>query len=68
MKWLNHNIKKQVMKNSKRIRVKVRNAKRAALADMENALIVGQDMLTEMLNDGLFSSKKLEFHFNEISE
>lgn len=56
------------MKKSKRIRVKVRKAKRAALADMEKALTLGQEVLSEMLNEGLFVSKPMDLQFNEYPE
>tara|TARA_B100000683_G_scaffold276794_2_gene332142 strand:+ start:2614 stop:2790 length:177 start_codon:yes stop_codon:yes gene_type:complete len=43
------------MKKSKRIRVKIRKAKRAALADMENTMSLGKDVLYDMLNEGLYN-------------
>jgi hypothetical protein len=44
------------MKKAKRIRVKIRRAKRTALADMEKAMSLGKEVLNEMLNDGLYNS------------
>lgn len=53
------------MKKAKRIRVKVRKAKRAAIADMEKVLTIGQESILEMLNDS-FSTPN--FQINEHSE
>ena len=43
------------MKKAKRIRVKIRKAKRIALADMEKVMSLGKEVLSEMLN---FNPKK----------
>lgn len=48
------------MKKSKRIRVKIRKTKRAAIADMENALSVGSEVLHEMLSDNKFNNQSIE--------
>ena len=57
------------MKKSKRIRVKLRNAKRMALADMEKAMSLGNEVLTEMLNENLFTQNtKLDLTINEFQE
>lgn len=44
------------MRKAKRIRVKIRRAKRIALADMEKAMSLGKEVLNEMLNDGMYTS------------
>ena len=44
------------MKKAKRIRVKIRKAKRIALADMEKAMSLGKEVLSEMLNDGMYTT------------
>lgn len=48
------------MKKAKRIRVKIRKTKRAAIADMEKALSLGSDVLQEMLNDNKWNKKFLK--------
>lgn len=53
------------MKKSKRILVKIRKTKRAAIADMKKVLLVGGGVLQDMLNEPFISIEALNEQASE---